>query len=336
MEEIVYTPTGDSARSGDNIQGYHYSKPPLPLNRGKNKDVEGLKRKEKKNIRTLDEPRNNHERVFEDTHYCNNEYEQVSVFTIGMEIEKNELDACCEKEFALIKGFEHDSSCGYESNEGGYEAITHILPLLPKCQWRSKVYNMMYEAECVIDDEYSPSNTRCGGHISVGVFSQSGEDIRKKIRKNLGIVLALNRFRLNQYYCESNPRLLKTPSGNRYCVALPKPNTLEIRLFSRFTSVRQMMRRYELMYEILDFSYNTPYGRHDSLLKKIKPIVSMMYNHNESKVEEILGLARDFRQFIVRNEVRDSITGFIRERYRTNARVVQTQDVMEEIVTPLQ
>ena len=333
MEEIIYTPTGDHQRSGENIHGYHYSKPPLPLNRGKNKDVEGLKRKDKKNIRELPEPRSNHERVFEDTHYCNNEYEQVSVFTIGMEIEKNELDDCCDQEFALIKGFEHDSSCGYESDEQGFEAITHILPLLPQCKWRTKVYNMMYEAECVIDDSYSPSNTRCGGHISVGVFSQTGTEIRKKIRKNLGIVLALNRFRLRQYYCSSNPRILGTNS-DRYCVALAKPNTLEIRLFSRFTSVRQMIRRYELMYEIMDFSYNTPYGRHESLLKRIKPIVSMMYDHNESKVEEILGLARDFRQYIVRNEMRNSISTFLNPRDVREANWVdETENVTEEVTS---
>ena len=333
-----YKLTGQSGRSGEVVHAYHYSPRPIPLNRAKKGDVEGLKAKGLKSIRKVDPPCFCNESVFNATPYQGTQYEHEARFTIGMEIEKNEFDECCEQEFALLKGFERDSSCGYDSGYDGREAITNILPLLPSGKWRNKVFNMMWEAECVIDDDYSPSNRRCGGHITVGAIDEngrkySGDEIRRTMRKNMGIILALNRLRLNNEYCYANPRL-KAHRSNRYSVALPKECAYEVRLFSRFTSVPQMIRRYELMYEIMDFSFNTPTAKHKSLLKRVKPIVKMMYGGDEIKTAQILQMAHDFRNFIVRNTYTSEIERFLRSSDRYQAVQVDSDySQIEQLIT---
>lgn len=74
--------------------------------------------------------------------------------------------------------------------------MTHILPLLPSGGWRTKVYDMMHKAERIIDDRYSPSDRRCGGHITIAVDGLSGDRLREAVRKNSGIIYALFRNRL--------------------------------------------------------------------------------------------------------------------------------------------
>jgi len=335
---MYYKLTGRSDRSGKVVHSYHNSPRPIPLNRTNKGDVEGLKTKGLKSIRKVEPPCFCNEAVFDNTPYEGIEYEHESRFTIGMEIEKNRFDDGCEQEFALLKGFERDSSCGEYSDEVGYEAITNILPLLPAGKWRNKVFNMMWEAECVIDDDYSPSNIRCGGHITVGATDEngrqySGDEIRRTMRKNMGIILALNRYRLKNEYSYHNPRLLHH-RGERYSIALPKACSYEVRLFSRFTSVQQMIRRYELMYEIMDFSFNTPTAKHKSLLKRVKPIVKMMYGGDETKTSQILQMAHDFRNLIVRNTCTPNIEGFLRSSDRYNATMVSCNySQIEQLIT---
>jgi len=88
-------------------------------------------------------------------------------------------------------------------------------------------------------------------------------------------------------------------SHHKYQVALVKGNCLEFRLPSRFESVKQMIRRYELMHELVDFSVNKPNGSHEAFLKTIRPIIKSMYNGDDTKTEEVLELARKFRKFIL-------------------------------------
>ena len=100
-----------------------------------------------------------------------------SRFTIGMDIEKNQLSRGAVREYELLCGFERDGSCGYE-------AVTNILPLLPASVWRNKVYDMMHKAQRIIEDTYSPSDKRCGGHISLGVEGIDGAELMNLVRKN--------------------------------------------------------------------------------------------------------------------------------------------------------
>ena len=258
----------ENRRDRATMQSYHRSPSPRDHSKGaKDGDIANLKSASKRNLITLD---------------GNTE----TRFTIGMEVEKARFQRGAVKEYSLFAGFERDSSCGYE-------AVTNILPLLPSGKWRNKVFNMMFEARNIIEDSKSPSDLKCGGHITIGVQGMTGAEVMKAVRKNMGIVYALFYKRLGNAYCRSNLTLLdkNEVSGSdmmngfgRYSAVLDKGATIEFRLVSRFQSVKQMMRRYELMYELLDFSINNPNGSHNSFLNKVMPIVKSMYNGDLSLI----------------------------------------------------
>jgi len=86
---------------------------------------------------------------------------------------------------------------------------------------------------------------------------------------------------------------------------------LEFRLVSRFQSVKQTMRRYELFYELVNFSVNKPNGSHESLLKTIRPIVLSMYNGNEEDCDKVMNLAKHFRKFILDGTIHQDIARFL-------------------------
>lgn len=268
---IEYKVTGEYKRG--QIEGYHHSPEANFLNKTKHKvDVMGLKKPQQKGAIT-----------FESGEY-------VSKFTIGMEIEKNQFHRSAIYEYELFKGFERDGSCGYE-------AITHVLPLLPAGSWRTKVFDMVYKAERIIEDRYSPSDSRCGGHITLSAKGLSGRELMDAVREYSGIVYALFRYRLTNSYCRENKRMDSHYYGTRYQVCLLKDDRIEFRLPSRFESVKQVMRRYELFYELLDFAVNVK-GSHSAFLKRVTPIVSSMYNGDTDKVKEVLSLAVDFQAYI--------------------------------------
>lgn len=291
---IIYQKTGQRTRG--QVQNYHGKPYPLKLNKTPFRvDVSGLKAVEQRTAIEFD----------------GSDFE--SKFTIGFEVEKNQLSRGAVREYELFCGFERDGSCGYE-------AVTHILPLLPAGMWRTKVFDMMHKAEKIIDDRFSPSDRRCGGHITIGVQGLSGDELREKIRGNCGIIYALFKGRLSNSYCNHNQRMhesglyyRKYANGyhHKYAVALVKDNCLEFRIPSKFESVKQMMRRYELMYEVVNFSINNPSGSHDTLLKRVRPIVLSMYNGEVDKVDDIMKLAKHFRNFILKNDVHQDISAYV-------------------------
>ena len=299
---IVYTTTGEEERG--QVSSYHHKPSPLFLNKSSHRiDVSGLRPIEQRTAIKFD----------------GREYE--SRFTIGFEVEKNSLSRGAVKEYELFCGFERDSSCGYE-------AVTHILPLLPSGQWRTKVYDMMYKAERIIDDNYSTSDKRCGGHVTIAVDGLSGDEVREAVRRNSGIILALFRKRLNNPYCGANRRMqgncddiFNSYSGTgaytrrgthwKYQTALVKGNCLEFRLVSKFDSVRQMMRRYELFYELVNYSVNKPNGSFKKFLKTIEPIVVSMYSGDKQKAEAVMALAVHFQKFINTGDIHQDIAEFL-------------------------
>jgi hypothetical protein len=281
---IEYKVTGQPERG--QVSNYHRKPEPLFLNKTKHSvDVAGLKKVEQKAIKF-------------------DGFEYASKFTIGFEVEKNNLSRNAVKEYELFCGFERDASCGYE-------AVTHVLPLLPAGQWRTKVYDMMHKAEKIIDDRYSPSDRRCGGHITIASEGLSGSELLDKVRKNSGVILALFRNRLQNRYCGENKRLKTDYYGSRYQVALVKGGCLEFRLPSRFESVKQMMRRYELFYHVVDFAVNGS-GGYETFLKRVRPVVVSMYNGDAEKAEQVLMLSKHFQKFINTGEVHQSIAEFVR------------------------
>jgi hypothetical protein len=292
--ELIYTITGE--RSRGEVSSYHHKPNPLFLNKSKFKnDIAGLK---KADLRTAIK--------FDGSEYS-------SKFTIGYEVEKNQLSRNAVKEYPLFCGFERDGSCGYE-------AVTHILPLLPAGKWRTKVFNLFHQAEKIIDDRFSPSDRRCGGHITIAVDGLTGDEVREKVRQNCGIILSLFKKRLSNSFCNHNRTLLNSEAPydsyrggwhSKYQVALVKGNCLEFRIPSRFQSVKQAMRRYELFYELVNFSINKPNGTHDAFLKVIKPIILSMYNGNEDETNEVLRIAKLFRDYIVNNIVHPDIAQYV-------------------------
>lgn len=241
-----------------------------------------------------------------------------SNYTIGFEIEKAEFGRGTRKEYALIQGYERDGSCGVE-------AVTNILPLLPPSQWRNKIFDMIFKAKGIMDDERSPSNLRCGGHITIGVNGMDGQELNEKVRLNASILLALFRNRLKNGYVRHNLRMqpydpyqygdrLTHFNGwdRKYQIALAKSNCLEFRVPNRITSYKQMFRRYELIYQILDFSITKPNGRFSTLLNKVKPTILSMYEGDIAKTIMILNLAKDFYKFVKDGTISNSIEEFIR------------------------
>ena len=282
---IIYTTTGQRDRG--EVSSYHRKPQPLFLNKTKHAiDVAGLKKAEQRSAIKFE----------------GGDYE--AKFTIGFEVEKNQLSRNAVKEYELFCGFERDASCGYE-------AVTHVLPLLPAGKWRTKVFDLMHKAEKIIDDRFSPSDKRCGGHITIAADGFTGEELKAAVRKNAGILYALFRNRLDNRYCNGNNRMQDT-YHDRYQVSLAKGNCLEFRLPSRFESVKQMMRRYELMYEIVNFSISKPNGSHDAFLKSITPIVVSMYNGDTDKANEVLRLAKLFRAYILDGAIHPDISRYLR------------------------
>ena len=285
---IEYKVTGQEERG--RMADYHRKPNALFLNKTSHKvDVAGLKKVDQRSIR-----------------FDGIEYE--SKFTIGIEVEKNQLSRGAVREYELFCGFEHDGSCGYE-------AVSHVLPLLPAGSWRTKIFDMVYKAERIIEDRYSPSDSRCGGHITIGAKGMTSNALREAVRPYCGILLSLFRMRLKNKYCGANRRMQHkwddsfdsgpnggwqygpTQTHTKYCLALEKDGCLEFRLPSRFESVKQVMRRYELFYELLDFSVNVK-GKHSAFLKRITPLVVSMYNGDKDKANAILRLAVDFQAYI--------------------------------------
>ena len=289
---VTYTTTGNEMRG--RVCDYHRKPEPLPLNKTKHKvDIAGLKKKDR-------------DICFVSVPDYDGTLDIVSKYTIGFEVEKNSFHRGAVKEYELFCGFERDRSCGYE-------AVTHVLPLLPAGTWRNKIFDMMYKAKRIIEDTHSPSDNRCGGHISIGVRGMGGDEVRRMVRGNCGILLALFRHRLRNHYCYLNKRM-QDGYGDKYQVANVKNSCLEFRIPSRIESVKQMMRRYELIHEIVRFSdenFGKGWGKHETLLKKIRPIVLSMYNGEEEKCDKIMDLARKFREYILTGEVHPDIQRYV-------------------------
>lgn len=300
LQGITYTTTGEYGR--DEVRSYHGA--PKPLKRNKTAfpvDVVGLK------------PVDRQKAILQE------QGEFVSRFTIGYEVEKNELHRGAVKEYPLFAGFERDGSCGYE-------AITHILPLLPEGKWRNKVFDLFVQAEKIIDSRYSPADKRCGGHVTVTANGWSSDDLRKAIRPFCGILHALFEKRLLNGYCNGNLRLQgasetkwngRGNTGGRYQFCLEKyfpsdgTEGLEFRIVGRFESVKQCMRRYELFYALVDTAVNTPNTSHETFLKRIRPIIISMYGGSEEEADKRIEKARHYRRFILKGKLSKTIAAAV-------------------------
>lgn len=292
-----YEVTGDYDRSV--VQSYH--RKPSALEHNKTKfaaDIIGLKPvdRAKAILRVQDE--------------------YASKFTIGYEIEKNSFHRGAVQEYPLLQGFERDGSCGYE-------AVTNILPLLPEGKWRNKVYEMFVQAEKIIDSRYSPADRRCGGHVTLTCKDMSSDELREKLRAYAGILLALFEKRISNRYCGHNLRMQGSNEnwyngptcyegqGTRYQFALEKTfgyrqGAVEFRIVSKFESVKQCFRRYELFYALMDTAINKP-TTFAAFLKRIRPTVLSMYGNDAAACDLRLEKAKHYQHFINTGNIHESI-----------------------------
>lgn len=97
---------------------------------------------------------------------------------------------------------------------------------------------------------------------------------------------------------------------SRYQMALVKGNLLEFRVVARYENVKQMMRRYELFYNLIDAAVNTK-PTQSTFFKNITPIVRSMYNGDEAKTNKILSLAKQFQKFIDTGVITEDIKHFL-------------------------
>jgi len=241
-----------------------------------------------------------------------------SEFAIGFEVEKNNIFGLGRDDvgeeiglYDMFARFETDSSCGLE-------AITHIFPLSPvRSVKRKKFFDMIDSAKDVLD---SPTNNKCGGHITISVGKNGGSaihnpmrpiDLLEKVRGNLAIVYALYRFRLNNSYCSGSKDLKNIPdeSGHKVVELKNRYNSLEIRLFNKVINSEQLKLRYDLMYLIVRASLDGM--QYADLLKEIKPILLKMYNNNKVKVKEIMELSVYFRTYLIADIIHPDIEHFI-------------------------
>ncbi len=274
---------GDTPRRGQ-VVGYHSKPQPVFRHKATQVEINGLKSDDRRNV-----------------HF--NGVDHESKFTIGFEIEKNELHRDAVKEYPLFCGFETDSSCGYE-------AVTHVLPLVGRSMWRTKVFNMFVEAKHIIEDEYSPSNHKCGGHITVAVAGMNGETLRRKLAPYSHILYSIFRHRLSNHYCCGNLRMDTPPYEQKYVVCKSTGFGVEFRLPSRVQSVKQMMRRYELMYVMLDFAINKADAPISSFHNAVKPILMSMYDQDAEKVAKIIALGKEFRKFLAGGKITKKTVGY--------------------------
>jgi len=224
-------------------------------------------------------------------------------FTIGFELEKVDLPSL--REYAIFKGYEEDGSLNGR-NVG--EAITNILPLVPKGALRNKIFNLMFQAAPIIN---ANTNTSCGGHTTICVAGMDSQELLSKVRNYAGLLYALYRGRLNNDYCCYDSRM-QSGNSDRYSIARAKSyGCVEFRLPSAIPSVTSLIRRYELFYLMLDFAINKDRINFTAFLNKCKPIVLRMYDYNQDRADMILGLAKDFQHYINTGNRRQSVRQFI-------------------------
>lgn len=243
-----------------------------------------------------------------------NEGWKHSVFSIGFEIEKKHFINEGGEEahdrgdyvgsYDFFCGFETDSSCGVEG-------VSNILALSsPRSASRKVVFDFIDDAKAIID---SPCDRSCGGHITVSVKGYNdGYDIVDKMRQTLALMYALYRYRLKRSYCNQN-KPAKKENNAKYSPVNVKGSRVEFRLPSAVKNTTQLKLRYDLLYKMMYHSF-TRRVSFEVFLQKVRYIVLKMYNGNESKVDHIYNVAREFRHYLIAEDVGGLVDEFINDK----------------------
>ena len=243
-----------------------------------------------------------------------NEDWKHSAFSIGFEVEKkhfvNEGGESAHDQgdyvgsYKFFCGFETDSSCGVEG-------VSNILALSsPRSDAREDVFTWIDDAKAIID---SPYDKDCGGHITVSVKGYNdGYDIVDKMRQTLALMYALYRYRLKRSYCNQN-KPAKKENNSKYSPVNVKGSRVEFRLPSAVKNTTQLKLRYDLLYKMMYHSF-TRRVSFEVFLQKVRHIVLKMYNGNEDKVDHVYNVARQFRHYLIAEDVGCLVGEFINDK----------------------
>lgn len=233
-----------------------------------------------------------------------------SRYYIGFEIEKNNFFGCSGigehiGYFELFAAFETDSSCGVE-------AITHILPLVSsESDDYNYVISLFEDSEDILSSEY---NEDCGGHINVSFCpSEIGitpKELYERLSCYIGIFYALYRYRLKNGFCSFDPRMIG--GGRRkYSPVFVKRNCVEIRIPGAVKSLKNLLFRYDLTYQIMySIENNISFSQ---TFENCEPILRKVYKTDE-EFNKIKSLAYQFQKFVEIGETYPEINEFI-EKY---------------------
>ena len=143
----------------------------------------------------------------------------------------------------------------------------------------------------------------------MSVLGYKSVDLLELLRGNVSILYALYRFRLKNSYCDKNKEMKPNHHGGSCVAQLKGGGLVEFRLPSRVVSVKQLKLRYDLMYVLVRRSLDgTSYSK---IIKEVKPIITKMYDNNKNKVNEIIGLSKHFRNYLISDYVSEEIREFI-------------------------
>jgi hypothetical protein len=243
-----------------------------------------------------------------------NEGWKHSAFSIGFEVEKKHFineggEQASDRgdyvgSYDFFCGFETDSSCGVEG-------VSNILPLgSPRSDTRKNVFQWIDDAKAIID---SPWDKTCGGHITVSFKGcNDGYDIVDKMRQPLALMYALYRYRLKRSYCNQN-KPAKKENNAKYSPINVKGSRVEFRLPSAVKNTTQLKLRYDLLYKMMHHSLERRVS-FEVFLQKVRHIVLKMYNGNEHKVDHIYNVAREFRHYLIAEDVGGLVDEFINDK----------------------
>jgi hypothetical protein len=218
----------------------------------------------------------------------------------GIEVEKCEIDSDTNfediGESNLFKGIEEDSSCGFE-------AITNIIAVNYKTEKFLK--SEILKQKVLLNSEV---NSCCSGHITLSIDGLSGLQLQEKIRPYLSLWFALFKGRLKNNYCSGNIEA-KNERTDKYSAINVFNNRIEIRIPSKIGSKKVFENRCNLaILTLMAINKNLPYS---IFLLNCKALLNLMYNGNQTKINEVKILSLHFRKYLASGIPSNKITNFL-------------------------
>lgn len=237
-----------------------------------------------------------------------------SSYTIGFEVEKNHVmnsDGSTAHEpgdyvdrSPLFSRWERDGSCGVEG-------ITHAYPLSRYRLFSSHVREAGHLLASPCDGMRGPrgedegqSRFSCGGHITL-----NGPNVSmNSVRRYAGLVYALYKKRLRNYYCSDNKDMQGSGRDIHYCAIRERGyDSVEFRLVRRVEHADNLRWRFRLFRVLArSLANGVPF---EEFLNAAKPVLREVYK--KDRLKRVLADARAFDNYLNRGIVHSSIAEYI-------------------------